>query len=116
MTTAEMIEHLEAILTDSKIVRDIDDLLSQRDDKGNVELHLNDQIVLVPPDTSVSVVTKALFKDYYDTGFGTYKVQVAIGGVSTQEYGVIEARYCFATLYYNENLQVITADFHEAMR
>ncbi|AFY54617.1 hypothetical protein Riv7116_2085 [Rivularia sp. PCC 7116] len=41
---------------------------------------------------------------------------VAIGGITSQKHGILTAKYCFATLYYNDERQLFTMDFHEGMR
>lgn len=116
MTTTEIIESLEAILTDEKITNDINNILWKDIDKDadSVEIYLDgEKPIFIPRGAKISVVTKALFSEHYEVGFGVYRIEVAIGGVLSQEHGILEAGYCFALLYYNENLQVITVDYSE---
>lgn len=116
MRTVNLIEELDRLLPDSQIIEDITSILWQKGSKG-AEIELERAKVLVPPNTRLEVVTKSLFKEYYDVGFGTcYRAQVAVGGVADQAHGILGAEYCFATLYYSQEQQIITVDFHEDMR
>ncbi len=113
MNTADVLGYLDTILPDKQVVADVANMLNLSEGEASVELE-NLQ-VSIPTNATIEVVTKALFKDDHETGFGTYKAQVAIGGIK-QASGVTTARYCFATLYYNAVPQLITADFHRNMR
>ena len=72
----------------------------------------------MPIDTRIDIITKAVFKEYVEMPFGAYKAQVAIGGVKklTDKERLHQAVYCFATLYYSEEGQMTTIDFHSQVR
>ena len=68
--------------------------------------------VPVPLDAEIGVVTKSFFVVRLGPTFATFEAQVAIGGIIGSEEKVLRARYCFATLFFNENRECFTADFH----
>jgi hypothetical protein len=105
---------MDQILPDIHILKDVSRILWQ-EAKGEIELE--EGVVSVPEGTAIEMVTKAFFKEYFEEiKFGTYRVQVAIGGVQDQKFGMLYAKYCFATLYYNEKANLVTLDFHKDMR
>jgi uncharacterized ParB-like nuclease family protein len=115
MNTTEIIKGLDKILSDAQIIRDISHILWG--ETASTEVELNGSKIVVPLNEPIDIVTKAFFKEYFDIGYGNcYRVQIAIGGVVDQSYGLLCAKYCFATLYYNEKQLVITVDFHSEMR
>lgn len=72
--------------------------------------------IAVPVEAALEVITKAFFESRFDMSFGHFVVQVAIGGVVGHEASLPKARYCFATLFFNENAECFTADFHRELR
>ncbi len=108
---------IDNFLPDERVLDDV--FLLLREDQGpeGTAIEFETGRVRVPENPQVAVVTKAYLKEYYDVGFGSgYRVQVAIGGVQEEQFGILKARYCFATLYYNCEREMITADFHQDMR
>ena len=84
-------------------------------DRTNVEP--DNDAVHIPIDVSITVITKAFFKEYFDEiGFGTFKAMLALGKVTKKKSGYIEAEYGFSTLYYDDNANFITSDFHTEIR
>ncbi|MEO0844399.1 MAG: hypothetical protein AAF063_36865, partial [Cyanobacteria bacterium J06643_5] len=116
MTTSRLYLLLDETLPDEQIIQDLSDRIWNDKELKGINIELNDQWKFVPENTPISIVTKALFKEYYDIPFGTYKVMVAIGGITSQKHGILKAKYCFATLYYNDDCQICSIDFHEEMR
>ena len=68
--------------------------------------------VPVPMDAKIGIVTKSFFVVRLGPIFATFEAQVAIGGIVGSEEKPLRARYCFATLFFNENRECFTADFH----
>ena len=101
---------------DSQIIGDVRRVLSENEGEEGTEVEMEGHNFLIPFDVQIKVISKALFKDDYNASFGVYRAQVAIGDVTSQEYGIVTARYCFATLYYDENRNLITIDFHLKIR
>ncbi len=111
-------EALDAVLPDERILRDLTQALAEAGGASSQDADIETEHghVRISPDAEKAIVTKAFFKEYYDIPFGVYRVQVALGGVEKQQHGVLYARYCFATLYYNRRGEVITVDYHTDMR
>jgi len=108
---------VDSMLPDKRVLNDV--LLILQEEKGaeGTDIEFETGYVRVPENPHVAVVTKAYLKEYYDVAFGSgYRVQVAIGGVQEEQFGILKARYCFATLYYNCERKMITVDFHQDMR
>jgi len=111
---------LDEALPDEKIVKDILIVLREYTQDGGVEIELDEaegKTVFIPENPRVEIVTKVLLKEYYDVNFRSgYRVQIALGGIQEQKYGILDARYCFATLYYNLEGEMLSLDFHPNMR
>ena len=107
---------LDSALTDAQVIEDLRTILRQGAVDGVVRIELDEQWVPVPLETELVLVTKAFFKEYQRSPFGTYKAQVAIVGIADHRHGVLEAKYCFATLYYNAKGVCFTTDFHRQER
>lgn len=120
MTYQAVIQALDLALPDDQIRRDLTDLLAQYAEDGIVAISFDDEdneLVSIPVDASIEMVTKAFFKEYVaEVGFGVYRVLVALGGFHRDDQGFHTATYCFATLYYNADGQLITHDIHTEFR
>ncbi len=101
-------------IPDSRIIADLAGVIW---DEGGGTIEFDDGQLFIPSGVQLEVIAKSLHTYSYDIGFGHhYQVQVAIGGVTSLEHGIVDARYCFATLFYNLALKLITIDFHREMR
>jgi hypothetical protein len=120
MNTEYLFEVIDEILPDKKIVYDflnaISQLENQNSDSQVICIEVDDEEKYIPIDVDVKIITKAVFKEYTDIGFGTYRVMIAVGGIDRQEYGIIFPKHFFATLYYGSDCNFITSDFHNEMR
>lgn len=105
---------LDEALPDAKLLNDIADLLWQQ---ANGSVELEGKELRIPEGSKIDIAAKAFFLEKFDVGFGSsFRVLLAIGGVDSCEFGILTARYCFATLYYNEEGALITTSFHKEMR
>jgi hypothetical protein len=116
MDANSLIFHLDQILPDSQITEDVSRLLRESGNDEGAIVEIGGDNIYVPYDVNFKVVKKVLVKDDYNSGFGTFRAQIAIGNVTELEYGVIVPQFCFATLYYNRDCKLITADFHANFR
>ena len=123
MNTNHVLQRLDSRLPNPKIAQDIAQQLDKialrktTRDRDEVEIEVEDQaIIIVPRQTPVEIITKALYKEYFDISFGTgYRVLAALGGIKEIECGIIEPVYSFITLHYDSELNIITVDFHRNM-
>lgn len=107
--------NLDDFLPDSKVKEDLLNILWE--DKLECEIELETGKVKVPRNAHLEVVSKSYRQNKYQVAFGNYyAVQVAIGGVRKKESGIIYPVYCFATLFYNWERNLITTDVHPEMR
>jgi hypothetical protein len=105
---------IDETLPDRKL---LDDLFQVLWWEGGGTVELEGREVHIPEGTKIDIVTKACIVERFDVGFGScFRALVAIGGVARQEFGVLTANYCFATLHYDIEGKVITTDFHLEMR
>lgn len=118
MAYINVIKAINEALPDEQIGKDISNILQKYAKQGGVEVELSeDKLLVIPENVPIDIVTKSFFKEYYDINFRSgYRVQVAIGGIQNQKYGILYAKYCFATLYYNEESKMLTIDFHKDMK
>ena len=107
---------LDRALPDERIIADVREVLRENSESDAVAVELDGEWLSVPCDVPIEVVTKACFREKYGIGFGTYKAQIALGGVTDEADGFLEAKFCFATLYYTDNAQLITVYFHKDAR
>jgi len=113
-----VLSSLDAALSDAQIIEDVRRVLADNSHNGvtTIEIHQPGS-VQVPVDAAIETIGKSFFKRYFDENLPMgYSAQVAIGGVTKREFGIIHTRYCFATLYYNAECQMFTLDFHDDMR
>lgn len=123
MNTNHILQHLDSILPNHKIIQDVAQQLdkmtlkSAKKNRDEVEIEIEDQaIIIVPRQMSVEIVTKALYKEYFEISFGTgYRVLAVLGGIKEIEFGIIEPVYSFITMYYDSELNLIAIDFHKNM-
>ncbi|MBD2183323.1 hypothetical protein H6S82_17450 [Planktothrix sp. FACHB-1355] len=106
---------LDDFLPDYKVKEDLLNILWEDDLECEIDLETGK--IKVPRDTLLEVISKSYRQNNYQIGFGNYyAAQVAIGGVKKQESGILYPVYCFATLFYNRERDVITTDVHPEMR
>ncbi|WP_333028494.1 MULTISPECIES: hypothetical protein [unclassified Microcoleus] len=106
---------LDDFLPDSKIKEDLLTILWENELDCEIELEIG--TIKVPRSTVLEVISKSCRQNNYPIGFGNYyAAQVAIGGVKKLTCGILEPVYCFATLFYNWELNLITTDVHSDMR
>ena len=116
MDTEAVIRALDGALPDATVLADLAGILWDGG-KDTAEVELDGLLVPVPRGAPLEIVTKAFLKEYFDVSFKTgYRVQVAVGGVSSEQFGILSAGICFATLYYNAARRPFTVDFHKEMR
>lgn len=115
MNTSTLSEALDYAIPDDKIVMDLRDILQKGIEGATTSIELNGKWAPVPVSVPITVVTKAFFVERFDTGFGAYKVLAALGAVKQVSSLWLEAEYCFSTLYYNHDMELITLDFHVDM-
>src|ERR1700742_1049265 len=105
MNTESLTQVLDQILPDQFVLKDLSHILQI----GEAAIELDEESLHIPLEAPLVVVRKVFLKEYFDdVGFGAYRVQVAIGGIQEQQFGVLVAKYCFATLFYNEKPSLIT--------
>jgi hypothetical protein len=116
MSTEDVIAALDQALPDGVVLDELRTILHQHASSGATEVEVGGELIRIPLDVVISVVTKAFFKEYYDIGFSTgYRVEVAIGEVSVGQSG-LRVGHCFATLFFNNQAQRFTIDFHARPR
>jgi hypothetical protein len=119
-TTDELFNLLDNALSNDKVKKDLLEILKKEAKADGTWIIFDeeqDEKILVPNNVNIEVVTKALFKEYFeDIDFGVYRVMIAIGDVQDKKHGLLIAKYCFATLWYNKSCELNTIDFHTEMR
>lgn|GEM_PF-2449088 len=103
-------------LPDQIIIEDVHKILKDNDPVEECLIEIDDTLISVPLQAPIHIITRAFYDETLRVRFGTYRVQVAIGDVVTDQHSEAEATYCFATLYYDDHKNLITIDFHSAMR
>ena len=108
---------IDDALSDDQVVKDVLGALQDEKEPEWTTIEFENGDVRFPANPQITIVTKAYVVERYDIGFGSgYRIQVAVGGVQEQAFGILKAKYCFATLYYNHSREAITIDFHKEMR
>ncbi|BDI30758.1 hypothetical protein CCAX7_28090 [Capsulimonas corticalis] len=118
MDAAQIATILNVTLPDRRVLEDLSTKLQRLARSAHKSKEMGDEVWRsVPEGASLDIVTKAFYSEYYEgVGFATYKVLVAIGGLEQSEVGMHKAKYCFATLHYDDEAQLITVDFHRDFR
>ncbi len=94
MKTHSLLNLLDETLTDSQVNEDLLQVLQNGRINGLAVIEIEGTRVPVPLNVGLLVVTKAVFKDRYNSDFGTLRAQVAIGDVRGHEVGDVVAKYC----------------------
>jgi len=112
-----LLKNLDDVLPDYKIIADLREIIREGTEGNQTHIEINETWISVPVQVPIVMITKAFFKEYFDgVGFGTYKVLVSLGPPVQKKSGLMEPEYCFSTLYYNNDAELITLDFHSEMR
>lgn len=113
--TTTLIDLINFLLPDQRIMEDAARILNEEIQKGGfADLDSENQPSI---DESIEVINKKFVCGKYEIGFGNhYACRVAIGGVVSYKGGAIVPKYFFATLYYTDDLRLITVDFHDDLR
>lgn len=113
-------ENLNIVIDDAlpnhKIIHDVQEEMRDDNNSDTISVEISGKFISVPLDVPIFVITKAFFKEYYSLPFGTYRVMVSLGQPVETKGKSLKPLYCFVTLWYNDDLQVITSDFHGDMR
>ncbi|MEO7715169.1 MAG: hypothetical protein ABIY70_03110 [Capsulimonas sp.] len=118
MNADQIAAALDRTLPDMQVLDDLFHRLRRLSETAGKSVEVGDDLWrAVPAGASLDIVTKAFYKEYFEgVGFATYKILVAIGGLQRSDVGAHTAKYCFATLHYDEEAQLITTDFHADFR
>lgn len=120
MTLIDAINALDVAIPDDVVERELRTLLQKEaHDSDCVHIEFSEVeggSIAVPLDVKIEIMTKSFFKEYLQQCIGDFRVQVAIGGAAINEGGVLVAKYCFATLWFNAQGQRFTIDFHLEVR
>lgn len=104
---------LNQIIPDERILADLRAIV----DDGNNKVDLNDTWITIPSKIEIDIVTKAYFlESFSNIGFGVYKVLLALGGFNPDLHGFHSAEICFSTMFYDQEVKLISFDFHEEFR
>lgn len=107
--------NLDEFLPDTQIQKDLSNILWK--DSEECEVELEEGKLKIPCNTLLEIISKSYRKNIYPVGFGNYyAAQVAIGGIKEQRSGILYPVYCFATLFYDSDKDLITTDVHSEMR
>jgi hypothetical protein len=107
---------IDLLLPDLLVQADLQKILWDEQDDCKIELENGD--VTISKGAKLEVIDKIYRKNIYDVSFGKsyFYTHVALGGVDRISGGVIRPTYCFATLFYSSDRNLITIDFHSDMR
>jgi|ERR1044071_856715 hypothetical protein len=108
-------ETLDRALTDERVLADVTKTLAQEVEQGGMAL---DELGGNPPEqVPIELLSKAFVQRRFESVFGNHFIaQVAVGGIAQQGSGVVHPKYFFSTLYYSEDLSLMTVDFHDEFR
>ncbi len=111
-----IVSDIEQLLP-NRIVNDtLKKVLDQALLDGMYVIEVEEGTLRIPLTVEIIVLTKAVFKEYLPLeGFGDIKVLVSLGEVLGKN-GIYRSRYCFTTLYFNGEANLITCDFHTDWR
>lgn len=104
---------LDEAVPDERVIADVRRVLAEGAENDVTQVEIDDAWLPVPVNVSMEVITKIFYRQAYeDTGFGRFRVLVAIGGFQRVSGGFHRAGICFATVFYNVDGGCITIDFH----
>ncbi len=122
MNTLDLINALNKILPDNKIIDDALSALRQREINGSFQLRIGQETLSIPNGTPIVIVTKAVYKETLDSSIltntigkptGTYKVLVSVGSIQDWRGGIPAGQYCFAAIYYDDQLALVNVEFYK---
>ncbi|WP_299489160.1 hypothetical protein [Acaryochloris sp. IP29b_bin.137] len=104
---------LNQIIPDDKILADLREIV----DDGNNKVELNDTWIEIPNKIQIDIVTKAYFLESFpNIRFGVFKVLLALDGFNQDLHGFHSAGICFSTMFYDQEVKLISLDFHKEFR
>lgn len=112
MNIAESEEWFRELLPDAKLRSDLLKILLS----GDKMIELESGSVEVRPDVTLTVVYRSLGFSDLGLAFTPVRARIAVGGIESDEalsIGAPSPRLCWATLHYNEHLEVVTCDIDE---
>jgi hypothetical protein len=112
MNTKSLIDLLDNLLPDQRILKDVNHALKEEIEKGRFSDLSPEEIP--SSDVALEIINKRFINSRYEVGFGNHYIcRVAVGGVQRNRNGIIVPKYFFATLHYTDDLRLITIDFHD---
>lgn len=106
---SQLLTGLEQCLPDAIVIRDMKRVIHE---EAGSYVELDAGSISIPVDCAHEVISKAFIEQRFDVGFGNcFRAVVAVGGVSSIDCGLIQAKYCVCTLWYNSGGNLITLDF-----
>jgi hypothetical protein len=103
---------MDDLLPDQKVKDDLAQILWS---EGPAKVKTEKKRLKIPINCELAITTKAYFREYYPLNFGPFNVEVAVGGVEEESHGILDAKYCFALFYYDEEFKIMTLDFYKNM-
>ncbi len=115
-TLMQIAEALTDRFGDSKVSTDLNELMFGEDRKmATLDVQLeNGKIICIPRDCTHQVCSVTLQRDLGGSESVEVRVFCAVGGVQSEGNGIIDPKYCFATVRYNESGNVVTYDLYDA--
>ena len=110
---SELASFLDRVVEDDDVLSSFRAVLEK--DEFTVALD-DDDVRTLERDCELTIVAKFGLSYRHDVGMGDhYRVIVAIGGVQSVRFGVVEAEICFATLWLSLDGSLITIDYSAVM-
>lgn len=116
MTLSSLAAELDRAFPIEKVALDFRSYFFSDTSDTTVSVELEGKSVDIPRDAPVETVSKVLFFEAFDVGFGTScRVLLAVGGVKAVTHGIAYAHIVFTLLYYNIQGELITAELSDTM-
>lgn len=104
----DIVQLLNTTVDQESVRKDLNRILTNNDSK----IELKGNYFKIPLNTPIDIVSKSIHIYNYDLGFGDHlRVLVAIGGLTEIKDGIPMPLYCFATMWYTLEGDIITVDF-----
>lgn len=116
LSTNQLIEALNEAISDEFVEEVFRQEVILPAEGDHFEVELGGKWVKIPTSAELNVLTKVLVVDCtVARSIGVYQVQLGIGKMACHDNGIVEVRYCFATLFFNAQKRLTTYDFHRTM-
>lgn len=113
VTTFRISEILDTLIPDALAISHVKSAISESLYHG---VEFDDGVMVIPEECQYVIFSKSVTCHRMDVGFGSvYRCVVSIGNVHLDAHKIPVSEYCFVTVWYSLDAELITMDFDKTL-